>query len=200
MKALRPRWPASLSVEAKTITHEAWPALVMNIFEPLMTYSSPRRTAVVWIPETSEPAFGSVSANEQRIGSSSSGGSHSRCCSSVPAISIGSAPRMLATIDGADPGAAPAELLADQRALDRAEAGAAELLGDVRVHQADLVRLRDHVGRVRLVLVVLGRHRPDLLGSANSCASSRSAFCSSVSAKEIPVPIASAVAISHPVD
>ena len=98
MKALRPRWPASLSVEAKTITHDAWPALVMNIFEPLRTYSSPWRTAVVWIPETSEPAFGSVSANEQRIGSSSSGGSHSRCCSSVPAISIGSAPRMLATI------------------------------------------------------------------------------------------------------
>ena len=39
----------------------------------------------------------------------------------------------------------------------------AELLGDVRVHQPDLVRLRDHVGRVRLVLVVLGRLRPDLL-------------------------------------
>ena len=88
-----------MSVEAKTTTHEAWPALVMNIFEPLRTYSSPRRTAVVWMPETSEPAFGSVSANEQRIGSSSSGASHSRFCSSVPASSTGSAPRMLATID-----------------------------------------------------------------------------------------------------
>ena len=37
MKAVSPRWRASLSVEANTITHEAWPALVMNIFEPLMT-------------------------------------------------------------------------------------------------------------------------------------------------------------------
>ena len=164
MKALRPRWPASLSVEAKTITHEAWPAFVMNIFEPLRTYSSPRRTAVVWIPETSEPAFGSVSANEQRIGSSSSGGSHSRCCSSVPAISIGSAPRMLATIDVPIP-EQPQQSSSPRIAPSiEPRPAPAELLGDVRVHQADLVRLRDHVGRVRLVLVVVGRHRADLLG------------------------------------
>ena len=48
--------PLLLSVEAKTTSQSAWPALVMNIFEPLMTYSSPWRTAVVPIPETSEPA------------------------------------------------------------------------------------------------------------------------------------------------
>ena len=34
--------------------------LVMNVFEPLITYSSPSRIAVVRIPATSEPAPGSV--------------------------------------------------------------------------------------------------------------------------------------------
>src|SRR6266540_1899067 len=75
----------------------------MNIFEPLMTYSSPCWTAVVWIPETSEPAFGSVSAKEQRSGSSTSGGSHLRFCSSVPASRTGAEPSWLATIETAMP-------------------------------------------------------------------------------------------------
>jgi hypothetical protein len=34
--------------------------LVMNVFEPLMTNSSPSRIAVVRMPATSEPAPGSV--------------------------------------------------------------------------------------------------------------------------------------------
>ncbi len=34
--------------------------LVMKIFDPLITYSSPSRIAVVRIPATSEPAPGSV--------------------------------------------------------------------------------------------------------------------------------------------
>ena len=34
--------------------------LVMNIFEPLITYSSPSRIALVRMPATSEPAPGSV--------------------------------------------------------------------------------------------------------------------------------------------
>ena len=36
-KAVRPRCPAEGSVEAKTVNQSAWPALVMNIFEPLRT-------------------------------------------------------------------------------------------------------------------------------------------------------------------
>ena len=35
--------------------------------------------------------------------------------------------------------------------------------GHVEVHEPELVRLRDHVGRMRRVLVVLGRLRADLL-------------------------------------
>ena len=98
MNAVRPRWPCDLSVDAKSVNQDAYPAFVMNIFEPLMTYSSPSRTAVVWMPETSEPAFGSVSANDVSNGASTSGGSHSRCCSSVPATITGPWPRPFATI------------------------------------------------------------------------------------------------------
>jgi hypothetical protein len=61
------------------------------------------------------------------------------------------------------PGAAPRELLADQDAVEGGEPEASVLLRDVDVHQAELVRRLDHVGRVRLVLVVVGRLGPDLL-------------------------------------
>jgi hypothetical protein len=61
------------------------------------------------------------------------------------------------------PGAAPGELLADQHAVEARELEATVLGRDVRVQQAELVRLGDHVGGVRRVLVVLGGPRPDLL-------------------------------------
>ena len=99
----RPRCPRERSVAAKTTVQAACPAFVMNIFEPFRTYSSPRVTAVVWIPETSEPALGSVRPNEQRIGASTSGGSQRAFCSSLPAIMTGAAPSVFATIDTAMP-------------------------------------------------------------------------------------------------
>ena len=101
--AVRPLWPLDLSVDAKTVDQAAWPAFVMNIFEPFRTYSSPRRSAVVLMRAASEPASGSLSANEHRIGSSRRGGSHSRFCSSEPAISTGPAPSVFATIETAIP-------------------------------------------------------------------------------------------------
>src|SRR6185437_4983627 len=75
----------------------------MNVFDPLRTYSSPSRTAVVFIDATSEPAPGSERPNEQRMGSSRSGGSHSAFCSSVPAMITGPAPSPFAEIDVAMP-------------------------------------------------------------------------------------------------
>src|SRR5262245_23750452 len=71
----------------------------MNVLEPLRTYSSPLRTAVVFIEATSDPAPGSESPNEQRTGDSSSGGSQVRFCSSVPAMMTGPAPSPLAETD-----------------------------------------------------------------------------------------------------
>ena len=158
-----PRWPLLGSVFAKTTVHVAWPAFVMKVFEPLRTYSSPRRSAVVFMRATSEPASGSLRPNEQRIGSSSSGGSHVSFCSSEPAMSTGPGAEAVREDRRADPGAAPVQLLADEHAVERRKPEPAERLGDVEVHEAELVRLRDHVDRVRRVLVVLGRLRPDLL-------------------------------------
>jgi hypothetical protein len=54
-------------------------------------------------------------------------------------------------------------ILPDQHPLEAAQAGPAVLLGDVEVHQPELMRLLDDVDRVRRVLVVLGSLRPDLL-------------------------------------
>ena len=71
----------------------------MKVFDPLRTYSSPSRTAVVLSEATSDPAPGSESPNEQRIGVSSSGVSHLRFCSSEPKPMTGPAPRPFAVID-----------------------------------------------------------------------------------------------------
>ena len=163
MNAERPRWPFVGSVFAKTTVHAAWPAFVMNVFEPLRTYSSPRRSAFVLMRATSEPASGSVSPNEHRSGSSASGGSHVALLLVVAGDDDRRrAERVRDDRDG-DPGAAPRELLADQHPREAGQARAAVLLREVDVHQADLVRLRDHVGRMRRVLVVLGGLRADLL-------------------------------------
>ncbi len=58
-----PRAPSTSSeVRASRQSQSAWAPLVMNIFEPLMTHSSPSRTARVRMPATSLPASGSVTA------------------------------------------------------------------------------------------------------------------------------------------
>src|SRR5438105_14406411 len=56
----------------------------MKHLEPLMTYLSPRRSAVVRIPDTSEPASGSVRQNEARSGACVSRPRYSRLISSEP--------------------------------------------------------------------------------------------------------------------
>ena len=55
-----PSWRASGSVFATRTMKSARGPLVMKVFEPLITYSSPSRIALVRIPATSEPAPGSV--------------------------------------------------------------------------------------------------------------------------------------------
>ena len=59
---LMPLAPALLSVLATTITRSASQPLVMKVLEPLITYSSPSSTAVVFTPCRSEPVPGSVMA------------------------------------------------------------------------------------------------------------------------------------------
>ncbi len=64
---------------------------------------------------------------------------------------------------GGDAGAAPGELLLDDRALEVAEAGPAVLLGRVAVHEAELPGLAEHVLGPRAVAVVLPGDGTDLL-------------------------------------
>jgi hypothetical protein len=61
-----PSAPLSRSVTANTIVKSASLPPVMNVFSPLITHSSPSRTAEVRIARASEPAPGSVIAKQLR--------------------------------------------------------------------------------------------------------------------------------------
>ncbi len=74
----------------------AWLPLVMKHFEPVSTYLSPCLTARVFIPPTSEPASGSVSANEASFGSSVSIPRYFFLTSSEPPMITGAEARPLA--------------------------------------------------------------------------------------------------------
>ena len=68
----------------------------MKHFEPLRTYLSPLRTARVRMPETSEPASGSVRQKEASLGSATSSSANSRLTSSEPPSMTGAEARPLA--------------------------------------------------------------------------------------------------------
>ena len=65
---------------------------MIQFFWPLMTHSSPSRTAVVRIDAGSEPASGSDSANAGDFSPVAHGGRKRCFCSSVPNRRIGSVP------------------------------------------------------------------------------------------------------------
>ena len=78
----------SSSLQMKTIV-SAYGPLVMNVFEPLSTYSSPSRRAVDIIePKASEPEFGSVIAHAPIFSSVSSGRAHRSFWAIVPRLMI----------------------------------------------------------------------------------------------------------------
>ena len=58
--------------------------LVIHIFDPLMTQSSPSRLARVRMPPGSEPKSGSVSPKHPSASPAAIRGSHSCFCSSLP--------------------------------------------------------------------------------------------------------------------
>ena len=75
----------------------------------------------------------------------------------------GAAPSPLQPSDVAMPEQPQQSSSRDEHAVEERELGPAVLGRDVEVHQADRVRLRQHVGRMGHVHVVLGRLRADLL-------------------------------------
>ncbi len=70
-------------VRAATTTMSAEPPLVMKVFEPLMTQSSPSRTAVVRSAARSEPPDGSVMPIAVSSSPVQKRGSHRSFCSSL---------------------------------------------------------------------------------------------------------------------
>src|SRR5215213_10501598 len=71
----------------------------MKHFDPLMTHPSPLRTALVFMPETSDPASGSVRQNDASRGSSVRRPRYSRLSSSEPPSMSGAVARPLQAID-----------------------------------------------------------------------------------------------------
>src|SRR5688500_11206253 len=65
----------------------------MKHLEPLMTHSSPSRTAVVWVPPASEPAFGSVKPNAPKDSPVQMGVKYFSFCSWVPNKLSGAPPK-----------------------------------------------------------------------------------------------------------
>src|SRR6185295_1753349 len=63
--------------------------------------------------------------------------------------------------------------LCDDDPVEARELEPTEGLGEVQVHQADRMRLGDDVRRMSLVLVTLGRPRPDLLLRELACEGSQ---------------------------
>ena len=69
---------------ANATNRSAIGALVMNRFCPLMIQPSSVRVAVLRMPDGSDPASGSVSANEATTRPSAIASSHRFFCASVP--------------------------------------------------------------------------------------------------------------------
>ena len=104
-----PRAPsASSDVRASKHSQSAWTPLVMKSFEPLMTHSSPSRTARVRIPATSLPASGSVTAMDVTTSPRMAGSRYRAFRASLPyrcnagvdmdiwtAIAIGTPPQLI---------------------------------------------------------------------------------------------------------
>jgi hypothetical protein len=154
-----PRCPLLGSVFANTTVHVACPAFVMNVFEPFRTYALRRRlhtrdvgTSVrLAEPERAEDRLLEKRRQPRLLLLIRAGEEH------------GTRPEAVGEDRRADARAPPVELFADKHAVERRQPEAAERLGDVEVHETELMRLRDHVGWVGRALVVLGRLRADLL-------------------------------------
>ena len=91
--------PASPLVRAKIMSYWALWMPVFHVFSPLITHSSPSRTAVVSMWVASEPCCGSVMPNAKPSRPSARSSIHSAFCSSVPYSIINSSPTLLPTIE-----------------------------------------------------------------------------------------------------
>ena len=135
----------------------------MKTFEPLMTYLSPFFTARVRIEPTSEPASGSVRQNDASLGSSDSIPRNSFLTSSEPPRITGADASPLHISEVPMPEHPQPNSSSIRQPSSVCSPPPAVLLGDLDVHQADLVGLLDDLLRPDRVPVVIPRDGPDLL-------------------------------------
>ena len=158
----------------------------MKHFEPLMTYLSPLRTAVVRMPETSEPASGSVRQNEASLKSSVSIPRYCFLSSSEPPSASGAEASPFALIEVVMP-EQPHESSSSITQPSRYDApGPPYSSGTcVFISPTSHALRRTSSGHVpsRSYSHATGR----ISFAAKSCAISRSAFCSSVRVKSTTV-------------
>ena len=127
----------------------AWVPLVIHIFDPLITHSSPSRTARVRMPATSDPASGSETAIEVTISPAMAGrryrsfssGLPKRCSAGV-AMSVCTASAM----DTPERGR-PSDLLAEDHRVGVVGSPAAVLRVVLEPEQAELAEAAEHLVR-----------------------------------------------------
>src|SRR3954453_17739840 len=137
-----------------------------------MTYSSPSRTARVWMPATSEPASGSVMPRQRIFSPLIAGTTHRRFCSSVPNARIGgiamsvctatpmaSLPEFACTISSAGPRAEASWPPCEPQRRVVVPPLAAVLLGLVEAEEAELAHAAEHPVGERRLLPLLGVRR-----------------------------------------
>ena len=161
MNSVKPSWvggDGSTSVlVTSTIPWDRWP-LVMNVLDPLITYSSPSLTARVLIPATSEPASGSEIPIDRIFLPAIAGAAHSRFCSSVPNARIGGiAMSVWTAIPIAEPAAVGVhQLLGQHQRAVVVAALAAVRLGLVETQEPELAHPLEHPVGERVLLPLLG--------------------------------------------
>ena len=164
MKRVMPAWRSSGSVLQTRTMKSARGPLVMKVLEPLMTYSSPSRIAVVRMPATSEPTPGSVIPRLPIFSPLRPGSRYLRFCSSLPSRSDRGQDHVAlhgeAHVGAAGAGVAHA-LGADQR-VEVVAALAAVLLREAEAEEAELAGALHRRGRPVGVLPLVAV-RPQLL-------------------------------------
>src|SRR3954451_9112784 len=158
----------------------------MKHLEPLMTHLSPLRTAVVRIPETSEPASGSVRQKEEKIGASVSIPKYCFCSSGEPPSASGAVARPLAPMEVAMPEQPQASSSSIRQPSSVDTPGPPNSSGTWEfIRPSSQAFSRICWGQVPSLSNSQATGRISF--SAKSCAMSRSAFCSSVSVKSTTV-------------
>jgi hypothetical protein len=158
----------------------------MNDFDPVITYVSPLRTARVRIPDTSEPASGSVRQNEASFGDSTSSPKYSRLTSSEPASSTGTLASPFAPSEVAIP-EHPHASSSSIRQPPSAERPAPPSSSGTCVFISPSSCACSMISCGQVLSRSYSQATGRISFSANSCAISRMLFCSSASVKSIIV-------------